>query len=58
MQSSKPPLRIGEIHVCGGCLRTTFDRAELSAMRCRCGGRIVAMPRGEVDKRLTDRGRR
>jgi hypothetical protein len=49
-------LRIGEIAVCGSCLRTAFERPETASRRCRCGGLIVAMPRGEVESRRRDKG--
>ena len=48
-------VKIGDVAVCGTCLKTRFDRAELAAKRCACGGRIVEMPRGEVDKRRSER---
>jgi DNA-directed RNA polymerase subunit RPC12/RpoP len=48
-------VKIGEVAVCSACLRTRFERAELAAKRCACGGRIVAMPRGEVEKRRAER---
>jgi DNA-directed RNA polymerase subunit RPC12/RpoP len=50
-----PALRIGEVAVCAACLRTTFERAETASRRCRCGGRIIAMPRSEVDARRRDK---
>jgi DNA-directed RNA polymerase subunit RPC12/RpoP len=48
-------MKIGEVAVCGTCLRTRFSRAEVAAKRCPCGGRILAMPKGEVEKRRSDR---
>jgi len=51
-----PKLRIGEVAVCRSCLRTAFERAEAASGRCRCGGTIIAMPRGEVEARRTDKG--
>jgi hypothetical protein len=48
--------RPGEVAVCGSCLRTAFERAEKSSRRCRCGGRIVTMPKGEVEARRGDKG--
>jgi DNA-directed RNA polymerase subunit RPC12/RpoP len=48
-------LKVGEIAVCGTCLRTKFERAEVASGKCRCGGRIVAMPRGEVEARRSER---
>ena len=50
-----PVLRIGEVAVCGTCLRVAFERAETASLRCRCGGRIIAMPKSEVDARRRDR---
>jgi DNA-directed RNA polymerase subunit RPC12/RpoP len=47
---------MGEVAVCGTCLRTEFERAEMASGRCRCGGRIVAMPRSEVEARRSDKG--
>jgi hypothetical protein len=52
----RPALKVGEVAVCGSCLRTRFDRAESASRTCRCGGRIVAMPKGEIDARRADRG--
>ncbi len=46
----------GDVAVCGTCLRTAFDRAEKTSRRCRCGGRIVTMPKGEVEARRVDKG--
>jgi DNA-directed RNA polymerase subunit RPC12/RpoP len=46
----------GEVAVCGTCLRTAFERAEKASHRCRCGGRIVTMPRVEVEARRGDKG--
>jgi DNA-directed RNA polymerase subunit RPC12/RpoP len=51
-----PALKVGQVAVCGTCLRTKLERAEAASGRCRCGGRIVAMPRGEVEARRSDRG--
>jgi DNA-directed RNA polymerase subunit RPC12/RpoP len=48
-------MKIGEVAVCGACLKRTYTKAELAAKRCSCGGRIVAMPRGEVEKRRSER---
>ncbi len=48
-------MKIGEVAVCGACLKTKLSRAELAAKRCACGGRILAMPKGEVEKRRADR---
>jgi len=48
-------MKIGEVAVCATCLKTTFERAETSSKRCRCGGRIITMPRSEVDARRSDR---
>ncbi len=48
-------MRIGEVAVCVACLRTTFERAETASKRCRCGGRIITMPKGEVEARRNDR---
>jgi DNA-directed RNA polymerase subunit RPC12/RpoP len=48
-------VKIGEVAVCAACLRTQLGRAELAAKRCACGGRIIVMPRGEVEKRRADR---
>jgi hypothetical protein len=50
-----PVLRIGEVAVCAACLRVTFERAEAASRRCRCGGRIIAMPRSEVEARRRDK---
>ena len=50
-----PALRIGEVAVCGSCLRVAFERAETASRRCRCGGAIIAMPKSEVDARRRDR---
>ena len=36
-------MKIGEIAVCGTCLRTKFERAETVNVKCRCGGHIVVM---------------
>ena len=49
-------LRIGEVAVCRSCLRTAFERAEAAGGRCRCGGAIIAMPKGEVEARRADKG--
>ncbi len=46
----------GDVAVCGTCLRTAFDRGEKASRRCRCGGRIVTMPKGEVEARRGDKG--
>jgi len=51
-----PKLRVGEVAVCRSCLRTAFERAEAASGRCRCGGAIIAMPKGEVEARRTDKG--
>ena len=48
-------MKIGEVAVCGTCLRTKFQRAEAASGRCPCGGRIVVMPKGEVEARRVDR---
>jgi DNA-directed RNA polymerase subunit RPC12/RpoP len=48
-------MRIGEVAVCAVCLKTKLSRAELAAKRCECGGRILVMPKGEVEKRRADR---
>ncbi|HYO44608.1 MAG TPA: hypothetical protein VES19_15520 [Candidatus Limnocylindrales bacterium] len=48
-------MRIGEVAVCGACLNGKFGKAELAAKRCTCGGRIVVMPKGEADKRRSER---
>lgn len=48
-------MKIGEIAVCGTCLRTKFERAEAVNVKCRCGGRIVVMLRGEVEKRRSEK---
>ena len=56
MTALKPKLKIGEVAVCRSCLRTTFERAEAASGRCRCGGAIIAMPKGEVEARRTDKG--
>ncbi len=49
-------LKVGQVVVCGTCLRTKFERTETASRRCRCGGRIVAMPKSEVEARRNDRG--
>ena len=49
------PVKIGDVAVCGACLKTRFGRPELAARRCACGGRIVEMPKGEVEKRRSER---
>ena len=46
----------GDVAVCGTCLRTAFERTEKTSRRCRCGGRIVTMPKGEVEVRRVDKG--
>jgi len=51
-----PVMRIGEVAVCGTCLRTKLERTETASRRCRCGGRIVVMPRSEVEARRNDKG--
>ncbi len=56
MTAPRAKLRIGEVAVCGSCLRTTFERAEAAGGRCRCGGTINAMPKGEVEARRADKG--
>ena len=56
MTAGKPKLKVGEVAVCRSCLRTTFERAEAASGRCRCGGAIIAMPKGEVEARRTDKG--
>jgi hypothetical protein len=56
MSPKDPGLKVGEVAVCGTCLRTKFERTEAASRRCRCGGRIVAMPRSEVEARRSDRG--
>ena len=48
-------MKIGEIAVCGTCLRTQFERTEAVSGKCRCGGRIVVMLRGEVEKRRSEK---
>jgi len=48
-------MKIGDVAVCGTCLKTRFVRTELAARRCSCGGRIVEMPKGEVEKRRSER---
>ena len=48
-------MKIGDVAVCGACLKTRFLRTELAAKRCSCGGRIVEMPKGEVEKRRSER---
>ncbi len=48
-------VKIGDIAVCGTCLKTRFARSEVAAKRCACGGRIVEMPKGEVEKRRSER---
>jgi DNA-directed RNA polymerase subunit RPC12/RpoP len=48
-------MKIGDVAVCGTCLKTRFGRAELATRRCACGGRIVEMPKGEVEKRRSER---
>jgi hypothetical protein len=52
----RPKPGVGEVAVCRTCLRTSFERAEAAASRCRCGGTIVNMPRSEVDARRADKG--
>ena len=48
-------VKIGDVAVCGACLKTRFVRSELAAKRCACGGRIMEMPKGEVEKRRSER---
>jgi DNA-directed RNA polymerase subunit RPC12/RpoP len=48
-------MKIGEVAVCATCLKTRLDRAELKAKRCACGGRVITMPKGEVEARRADR---
>jgi len=54
--AGRPKLKVGEVSVCRSCLRTAFERAEAASGRCRCGGAIIAMPKGEVEARRTDKG--
>lgn len=48
-------MKIGDVQVCASCLKTPPSRAEIAARRCTCGGSIIVMPRGEVEKRKADR---
>ena len=56
MTAIKPKLKVGDVAVCRSCLRTTFERTEATGGRCRCGGAIIAMPKGEVEARRIDKG--